>query len=104
MVNVLYGVSWLIPPKKVTGGPNSPSEYYTLNWVERDSDDHIFGCMTEKIRRIPVDEITDKFLKKDCTRDTINNNLILVNSWNTPGKNKYKWRAAQVTTRNIVHA
>ncbi|KAG9314246.1 hypothetical protein JVU11DRAFT_5033 [Chiua virens] len=80
---------------KVSGGVNASSEDRTLDWVERDEDDNIFGRVIGKARRIPVEEITDEFLKKDWTQDTIDNDIVLTDSWSTPGKNNYKWRAIQ---------
>lgn len=90
------GVEHINIDQTLSGGISGDSENRTLDWQERDEYDDIFGAVTGKSRRIPVEEITDEFLKKDWTQDTINDDIVLTDSWSTPGKNSYTWRAVQV--------
>lgn len=91
------GVEHIDIDQTVSGGISGSSENRTLDWIERDEYDDIFGPVTGKSRRIPVEEITDEFLKKDWTQDTIDDDIVLTDSWSTPGKNSYTWRGVQVT-------
>ncbi|KAF8140387.1 hypothetical protein EV363DRAFT_345131 [Boletus edulis] len=79
------------------------SENRALDCHERDEYDDVFGLVTEKSRRIPVEEITDEFLKKDWTQDTIDDDIIFIDSWSAPGKNSYTWRAVQTWGFSMVN-
>ncbi|KAI9461784.1 hypothetical protein HD554DRAFT_2027812 [Boletus coccyginus] len=89
------GVEHIDIDQTLSGGIPGASESRTLDWIDRDKYDNVFGFVTGRSRRIPVDEITDEFLKKDWTQDTIDDDIVLADSWNTPGKNNYTWRAVQ---------
>lgn len=90
------GVEHIDIDQRLSGSISGASENRVLDWHERDEYDDVFGHVTEKSRRIPVEEITDEFLKKDWTQDTIDDDIVLTDSWSTPGKNNYTWRAVQV--------
>lgn len=90
------GVEHIDVDQTLSGGISATSENRTLDWTERDEVDDVFGPVTGKARRIPVAEVTDEFLKKDWTQDTIDDDLVLTDSISTPGKNSYTWRAVQV--------
>lgn len=90
------GIEQIDIAQTLTGGIPGTTEKRTLDWHERDRQDNIFGPVTGKSRRLPVKEITDEFLKKDWIQDTIDNGIILTESWSTPGKNNLTWRAVQV--------
>lgn len=92
------GIEHIDIDQTLSGGISGDSENRTLDWDERDEYDDIFGYVTGKSRRIPVEEITDEFLKKGWTQDTIDDDIVLTDSWSTPGKNSYTWRAMQVIT------
>lgn len=90
------GVEHIDIDQTLSGGIPAMSENRVLDWHENDDYDDIFGPVTEKSRRMPVEGITDEFLKKDWTQDTVDNGIVLTDSWSTPGKNSYTWRAVQV--------
>ena len=82
---------------QVISGIPAMSENRVLDALEHDQNHYIFGPMTSKSRRITVEEITDEYLKKDWTQDSIDNGVILTETWSTPGKNNYTWRNVQVS-------
>jgi len=79
----------------LSGGVPVEGENRTLDWQEHAGHDIIFGHVTEKAGRIPLTEVTDEFLKNDWTQDTIDGDVVFTDSWSTPDKNKYTWRALQ---------
>ena len=54
--------------------------------------------MTEKSHRIPLEDVTDEFLKQDRSQDTVDDGIILCDYWSTPDKNSYTWKGKQVIT------
>lgn len=90
------GVEHIDIDQTLSGGIPGTSENRPLDWQERTDHDHVFGYVTEKARRIPVEEVTDTFLKEDWTQDTIDDHVVIVDSWSTPDKNNCTWRAVQV--------
>ncbi|KAH0838194.1 hypothetical protein J3R83DRAFT_6446 [Lanmaoa asiatica] len=89
------GIEHIDIDQTLSGGIPGTSENRILDWHERDEDDDVFGAVTGKARRIPVEDITDEFLKKDWTQDTIDHDIVLTDSWSTPSRNRYTWRAVQ---------
>ena len=90
------GVEHIDIDQTLSGGIPGTTERRILDWADRDRYDGVYGFVTGKSRRIPVEEITDEWLKKDWTQDTIDDDIVLTDSWNTPDKNSYTWRAVQV--------
>ncbi|KAG9318158.1 hypothetical protein JVU11DRAFT_234 [Chiua virens] len=89
------GIEHIHIDKKVSGGINVPSEDRPLDGAEREEEDKIFGHVVRKASKVPIDEITDEFLKKDWTADTIENGIVVTESWSSPDKNKHQWRMVQ---------
>ena len=81
--------------QRLSGGIPAARETRLLDWQEREEHDDIFGHLFDKTRRIPVEEVVDEFLKTGWTQDTIDNDIVLADSWSAP-TNKYTWRAIQV--------
>lgn len=90
------GIEHIDIDQTLSGAISGTSENRPLDWQERDEQDDVFGLVTEKTRRMPLEEVTDEFLKKDWTQDTIDNQIVFVDSWSTPDKNRHVWRAVQV--------
>lgn len=80
----------------MSGGISATSENRILDWQERPDEDDIFGAVVGKSRRSPVEELTDEFLKKDWTQDTIDDGVVLATAWSDPDKNKLTWEVNQV--------
>ena len=47
----------------LTGGISGTTEHRTLDYVEREHSDHIFGRLNGRSRFLPLADITDDFLK-----------------------------------------
>lgn len=80
----------------LTGGVGGTTEIRVLNWQERSHEDHVFGPVVGKSRRIKVDDVENDWLKQGWTEDTKEHGL--VNSWvqsDTP-KSGTTWIAEQV--------
>ncbi|KAF9229134.1 hypothetical protein BS17DRAFT_771080 [Gyrodon lividus] len=97
------GVEHIDIDQTLSGGIPGTSEGRILDWQERDEDDDIFGTVIGKSRRIAVKEVTDEFLKRDWTRDTIDDGVVLAVAWSNPKKNKLTWRAEQTWGFSVVN-
>jgi hypothetical protein len=87
----------------LTGGVGGTQEIRVLNWQERSHEDHVFGPVVGKSRRIKVEDVENDWLKQSWSVDTQEHGL--VNSWvqsDTPKSGK-TWIAEQVciTLQNI---
>jgi len=60
----------------LTAGIPGTSESRLLTWTERPSEDHVFGAVIGKSRRIKVEELEEDFLKKGWTPDTIEHGVV----------------------------
>ncbi|CAA7259919.1 unnamed protein product [Cyclocybe aegerita] len=89
------GVEHVDIDQTITGGIPGTSEIRTLWWKERESEDHIFGHIIGKSRRIKAEELDVPFLQQGWTADTLEHGVIqsYVES-NTP-KSGTTWIANQ---------
>jgi hypothetical protein len=81
----------------LTGGIPGTREERILTWTERENEDHVFGPVIGKSRRLKdLGEIDDDFLKTGWTPDSLEHGLVqsYVES-NTP-KSGRTWIAVQV--------
>ncbi|KAK7694795.1 hypothetical protein QCA50_001983 [Cerrena zonata] len=79
----------------LTGGVGGTQEIRVLNWQERSHEDHVFGPVVGKSRRIKVEDVENDWLKQSWSADTQEHGL--VNSWvqsDTPKSGK-TWIAEQ---------
>ncbi|KAF9056516.1 LCCL domain-containing protein [Panaeolus papilionaceus] len=60
----------------ITGGIPGTREVRTLWWKERENEDHLFGHVIGKSRRITVDKLDIPFLKEGWTADTVEHGVI----------------------------
>ncbi|KAI0051652.1 hypothetical protein FA95DRAFT_1602421 [Auriscalpium vulgare] len=80
----------------LTGGIPGTTEKRVLDWQPRDHDDHVFGFVIGKTRRIKLEEIEDEFLRAGWLPDTDEHGFI--NSYvssDTP-KSGTSWTAEQI--------
>ncbi|KZT42354.1 hypothetical protein SISSUDRAFT_1041657 [Sistotremastrum suecicum HHB10207 ss-3] len=80
----------------ITGGIKGTSENRTMDWVERTHEDHIFGAVLAKSRRVKLDEITDPFLKNDWIESVAEHGFVHSYVVSDKSKNKYDWTAEQI--------
>ncbi|PPQ67074.1 hypothetical protein CVT25_005675 [Psilocybe cyanescens] len=60
----------------LTGGIPGTTEIRTLWWKERESEDHLFGHVIGKSRRVKAEELDVPFLQAPWTEDTLQQGLI----------------------------
>nr|GAT44069.1 predicted protein [Mycena chlorophos] len=60
----------------ITGGIPGTREERHLTWTERSHNDHLFGYVVGKSRRVKVAELDEEFLKNNWTADTIEHGVI----------------------------
>jgi len=89
------GVEHIDIDQTLTGGIPGTTERRTLWWKEREHEDHIFGHVIGRSRRVKAEELDVAFLQGDWTPDTLEHGLIqsYVES-NTP-KSGTTWIANQ---------
>ncbi|KAK7059105.1 hypothetical protein VNI00_001730 [Paramarasmius palmivorus] len=91
------GVEHIDINQTLTGGIPGTREERTLTWTERENEDHVFGSVIGKSRRLKdLGEIDDDFLKTGWTPDSLEHGLVqsYVES-NTP-KSGRTWIAVQL--------
>ncbi|RPB14324.1 hypothetical protein P167DRAFT_534164 [Morchella conica CCBAS932] len=59
------GVEHIDIVQTLTGGIQGTTELRTLDWTEREHEDHIFGKLRGKSRRVKPSGLDDDFLKKN---------------------------------------
>ncbi|KAF8807726.1 hypothetical protein BYT27DRAFT_7097627 [Phlegmacium glaucopus] len=79
----------------VTGGIPGTRETRVLNWRERENNDHVFGHVMGKSRRVPVDQLDVAFLKEGWTADTIEHGLVQSYVESDTPKSGISWIADQ---------
>ncbi|KAI0076232.1 hypothetical protein K474DRAFT_1663209 [Panus rudis PR-1116 ss-1] len=87
----------------LTGGVGATTELRVLNWQERNHEDHVFGPVIGKSRRIKVDDVENEWLREGWTNDTKEHGLI--NSWvqSDTAKSGRTWIAEQTWGFEVVN-
>jgi hypothetical protein len=70
------GIERIHIDQTLTGGIPGTTEERTLWWKERENDDHLFGPVIGKSRRVKAEELDIPFLKEGWTSDTFAHGLI----------------------------
>ncbi|KAJ7487447.1 hypothetical protein B0H11DRAFT_2407830 [Mycena galericulata] len=79
----------------LTGGIEGTREERTLIWTEHNNEDHLFGHVIGKSRRVQASELEIEFLKKDWTADTLEHGLIESYVYSDTPKSGKTWIADQ---------
>lgn len=61
----------------LTGGIKGTNEHRILDWTERSHEDHVFGPVLSKSRRVSLDEVDQEWLKKDWLDDSFADGKII---------------------------
>jgi hypothetical protein len=77
-------------------GMEGTSEKRTLDWAERGHNDHVFGNVIGKTRRIKVEEIGEEFLKEGWLPDTYEHGAVESYVVSDTAKSGTTWIAHQV--------
>lgn len=80
----------------LTGGISGTSERRILDWTMRSREDHIFGAVLGKSRRIKIEDIDEPYLKKDWSLDTIEHHAVQAYVESDTPKSKTTWTVTQV--------
>ncbi|KAI0800864.1 hypothetical protein C8Q74DRAFT_450529 [Fomes fomentarius] len=63
------GVEHIEADQTLTGGIKGTNEHRILDWTERTHEDHVFGPVLSKSRRVKLEEVEREWLKKDWLLD-----------------------------------
>ena len=96
------GVEHIDIEQTLTGGIPGTSERRTLWWKERENEDHVFGAVKGKSRRVKPEELDIPFLTADWTPDTLEHGLIQSYVESDTPKSGTTWIANQVRSTSIV--
>jgi len=89
------GVEHIDIDQTITGGIPGTSEERTLTWQERENEDHVFGSVIGKSRRVKVDVLAIDFLKEGWTPDTIEHGVVQAHAESNTQKSGTTWIANQ---------
>lgn len=90
------GVEHIDIDQTLTGGIPGTRETRTLTWTERENEDHIFGHVIGKSRRVKAEELGEEFLKKNWTSDTFEHGVVQSYVESDTPKSGTSWIANQV--------
>ncbi len=72
------GVEHIEADQTLTGGIKGTNEHRILDWTERTHEDHVFGPVLSKSRRVKLQEVEREWLKKDwLLDDSLSDGLII---------------------------
>ncbi|KAI0639813.1 hypothetical protein C8Q77DRAFT_87710 [Trametes polyzona] len=71
------GVEHIDIEQTLSGGIKGTNEYRILDWTERGHEDHVFGAVLGKSRRIALAEVEREWLKKDWLDESLENGAII---------------------------
>lgn len=88
----------------ITGGIPGTSEYRTLIWKEKENDDHLFGPVIGKSRRVKPEELAelDEYLKTGWTEEALKDGLIQAYAESDTPKSKTTWIGNQVSEVRVL--
>lgn len=95
------GVEHIDIDQTLTGGIAGTTEKRTLTWTERENEDHLFGSVIGKSRRIKAHELSEEFLKEGWTPDTLEHGVVQSYVESNTIKSGTTWIADQVSTERL---
>lgn len=100
------GIEHIDIDQKLTGGISGTTEKRTLIWKERENDDHLFGPVVGKSRRVKVDDIdeSEEFLRTGWTEDTVEAGVVQALAASDTPKSGTTWIANQVCSPHVVNS
>ncbi|OSD03562.1 hypothetical protein PYCCODRAFT_232115 [Trametes coccinea BRFM310] len=98
------GIEHIDIDQSVTGGIKGTSEYRALDWEERPHEDHVFGAVLSKSKRVPLAEVEREWMKKDWLEESLEDGQIIFTCAKAdPSKNKQKWSSEQTWGFELVN-
>lgn len=80
----------------LTGGIKGTTELRTLDWTTREHEDHIFGAVVGRARRLPLADVEDDWLREGWTPDVAEHGAIESYVKSDTPKNKIAWVGHQI--------
>ncbi|KII93795.1 hypothetical protein PLICRDRAFT_36026 [Plicaturopsis crispa FD-325 SS-3] len=96
------GVEHIDIDQTLSGGVSGTTELRVLDWEEHKHEDHIFGAVIGKSRRIKVDEIDNEYLKRDWLPDVAEHGAIHSYVQSDTEKSGTTWIAEQIWGFEVV--
>ncbi|KAF9015524.1 hypothetical protein BDQ17DRAFT_51031 [Cyathus striatus] len=87
----------------ITGGIPGTSEKRILDWTGREHEDHLFGAVVGKSRRVKVDELDEEWLKRDWTEDTLERGVVQSYVESDTPKSGTTWIANQTWGVEVIN-
>ncbi|KAH9009553.1 hypothetical protein EDB83DRAFT_2512990 [Lactarius deliciosus] len=96
------GVEHIEIDQRLTGGVPGTVENRTLDWTPREHDDHLFGAVIGKSRRVMLDVLDNEFLRKGWLQDTEQHGAINAYAQSDTPKSGKTWIAEQIWGFELV--
>ena len=94
------GIERIDVDQTLTGGISGTSEHRILDYTEREHEDHVFGAVLSRSRRVSLDEVQREWLKKDWLEESFVDGLIInTAAKSNTAKSGRTWSSEQVSTR-----
>ena len=91
------GVEHIDIDQTLSGGISGTSEYRILDWDEREHEDHVFGPVLSKSRRVKLSDIERDWLKKDWLDESLEDGYIInTAAKSNTAKSGKSWSSEQV--------
>jgi hypothetical protein len=90
------GVECIDIDQTLTGGISGTREERVLDWEERAKEDHLFGAIVGKSRRLKAEEIENDFLRTGWTEETLEHGLVESYVISDTAKSRTSWIGQQV--------
>ena len=91
------GIERINIAQTLTGGFEGTTENRILDWTERENEDHIFGAVIGKSRRINPEKLDNEYLKKGWLPDVYEHGAIQAWVKSNELKSGTDWIAEQVS-------
>ncbi|KAI0756596.1 hypothetical protein C8Q80DRAFT_1091240 [Daedaleopsis nitida] len=92
------GIEHVDIEQTITGGIKGTNEHRILDWTERTHEDHVFGPVFSKSRRVSLDEVEKEWLKKDWSlaESLVDGKIIYTTAKSDTSKSGKTWSTEQV--------
>ncbi|RPD64978.1 hypothetical protein L226DRAFT_541575 [Lentinus tigrinus ALCF2SS1-7] len=91
------GIEHIDVAQTITGGIKGTNEHRILDWTEREHEDHIFGAVLSKSRRVTLDDVEREWLKRDWLDESFaDGHIIYTCAKSDTAKSGRTWSSEQV--------
>ena len=97
------GVEHIDIDQTITGGIKGTNEHRILDWTERSHEDHVFGAVLSKSRRVTLEDIDREWLKKDWLDASFaDGHIIYTCAKSDTSKSGRTWSSEQVRDSSAI--